>query len=246
MKFLSKLGSYLLFLRACFRKPDKWRMFWRSFFSEVYKMGNDSFGIVAIISLFIGAVTVIQFGSQLQGSLVPMTILGRIVRDANILEFSPTIVALVMAGKIGSNIASEIGTMKVSEQIDALEIMGVNAASYVALPKILAAIFAVPALVICSMFLSNVGGAISCYFSEMVTVDIYIQGLRMDFNGFFITHALTKAFFSSFLIATISSYNGYITEGGALEVGSSSTMAVVQSCIAIIFFDYILTQLMLY
>lgn len=246
MKFLSSLGSYLLFLAACFRKPDKWRMFWKAFFNEIYKMGNDSFGIVAIISLFIGAVTVIQFGSQLQGSLVPMTILGRIVRDANILEFSPTIVALVMAGKIGSNIASEIGTMKVSEQIDALEIMGLNAASYVALPKILAALFAVPALVVCSMFLSNIGGAISCFFSEMVTVDIYIQGLRMDFNGFFVTHALTKAFFSSFLIASISSYNGYITEGGALEVGSASTKAVVQSCIAIIFFDYILTQLMLY
>jgi len=127
-----------------------------------------------------------------------------------------------------------------------LEIMGINAASYVAVPKILAAIFAIPALVVCSMFLSNVGGAISCFFSEMVTVDIYIQGLRMDFNGFFVTHSLTKAFFSSFLIATISSYNGYITEGGALEVGSASTMAVVQSCIAIIFFDYILTQLMLY
>ncbi|OYU94934.1 MAG: ABC transporter permease [Bacteroidetes bacterium B1(2017)] len=246
MVFLNQFGSYILFLRACFRKPDKWSMFWRSLFTEVYKMGNDSFAIVSIISMFIGAVAVIQFGSQLQGSLVPMTILGRIVRDANILEFSPTITALVMAGKIGSNIASEIGTMKVSEQIDALEIMGVNAASYVALPKIVAALFAVPALVTYSMFLANVGGAISCYFSEMVTVDTYVQGLRMDFNSFFITHSLTKAVTSAFLISTISSLHGYQTEGGALEVGSASTKAVVQSCIAIIFFDYILTQLMLY
>lgn len=246
MIFLERFGKYLLFIQACFRKPDKWRMFWRSFFTEVYKMGNDSFAIVSIISLFIGAVALIQFGSQLQGSLVPMTVLGRIVRDANILEFSPTITALVMAGKIGSNIASEIGTMKVSEQIDALEIMGVNAASYVALPKIMAAVFAVPALITYSMFLSNLGGGISAYFSDMVSVDVYVQGLRLDFNGFFVTHALTKAFFSAFLIATISSFHGYETEGGALEVGSASTKAVVQSCIAIIFFDYILTQLMLY
>ncbi len=245
-KFFEQFGRYLLFLRSSFRKPDKWRMFWKAFFTEVYKMGNDSFAIVSIISTFIGAVAVIQFGSQLQGSLVPMTILGRIVRDANILEFSPTITALVMAGKIGSNIASEIGTMKVSEQIDALEIMGVNAASYVALPKIMAALFAIPALITYSMLLSNVGGAISCFFSGIVSVDVYVQGLRMDFDGFFITHALTKAVVSAFLIATISSYNGYRTEGGALEVGSASTMAVVQSCIAIIFFDYILTQLMLY
>lgn len=246
MRYIEAFGAYLLFIRACLRKPDKAPMFWRAFFTEVYKMGNASFGIVSIISLFVGAVTVIQFGSQLQDSLVPMTVLGRIVRDANILEFSPTITALVMAGKIGSNIASEIGTMKVSEQIDALEIMGVNSASFVALPKILASLFAIPALVTYAMFLSNFGGALSCYFTGIVSVDTYFQGLRLDFDPFFITHALTKAFLSGFLISTISSYNGYLTEGGALEVGSSSTKAVVQSCIAIIFFDYILTQLMLY
>ncbi len=226
--------------------PDKGKMFWRSFLAEVYKMGNDSFAIVSIISVFIGAVAVIQFGSQLQGSLVPMTVLGRIVRDANILEFSPTITALVMAGKIGSNIASEIGTMKVSEQIDALEIMGLNAANFVSLPKILASVVAIPALVTYSMFLSNLGGALSCFFTNIITVDIYVAGLRDTFDGFFITHALTKAFTSAFLISSISCYHGYKTEGGALEVGAASTKAVVQSCIAIIFFDYILTQLMLY
>ncbi len=246
MKYLAFFGSYLLFLRSCFRVPDKGKMFWRAFLAEVYKMGNDSFAIVSIISMFIGAVAVIQFGSQLQGSLVPMTILGRIVRDANILEFSPTITALVMAGKIGSNIASEIGTMKVSEQIDALEIMGLNSANFVVLPKVLAAIIAIPALVIYSMFLSNLGGAISCYFTEMVTVDMYVAGLRESFDGFYVTHALTKALTSAFLIATISAYHGFQTEGGALEVGSASTKAVVQSSIAIIFFDYILTQLMLF
>ena len=246
MLYFEIFGRYLLFLRACFRAPDKWRMFWKSFFVELYKMGNDSVSIVSIISVFIGGVTVIQFSSQLQGSLVPMTILGRIVRDANILEFSPTIIALVMAGKIGSNIASEIGTMKVSEQIDALEIMGVNAASYVVLPKILAAFIALPALVIYSMFLSNLGGALSCVVSGVVALDTYFQGLRMDFDSFYITFAITKAFVSAFLISTISAYNGYRTEGGALEVGSASTAAVVQSCLAIICFDYILTQIMLF
>jgi phospholipid/cholesterol/gamma-HCH transport system permease protein len=246
MKYLEFFGSYLLFLRSCFRVPDKGKMFRRALLTEIYKMGNDSFGIVSIISVFIGAVAVIQFGSQLQGSLVPMTILGRIVRDANILEFSPTITALVMAGKIGSNIASEIGTMKVSEQIDALEIMGLNSANYVGLPKILAALFAIPALVTYSMFLSNMGGAISCFFTQIVSVDVYVAGLRETFDGFYVTHALTKAITSAFLISSISAYHGYQTQGGALEVGSASTKAVVQSCIAIIFFDYILTQLMLY
>ncbi|MBC7382505.1 MAG: ABC transporter permease [Bacteroidia bacterium] len=246
MKYLAQFGAYLLFLRACFRMPDKWLMFRESFLRELYKMGNDSFLIVSIISIFIGAVGVIQIGYQLIGSLVPMYVLGRIVRDSNILEFSPTVTALVMAGKIGSNIASEIGTMKVSEQVDALEIMGVNAASYVALPKILASLFAIPALVTYSMFLSNFGGALSCELSGMISVDAYVQGLRMDFDSFSITFALTKAFVFAFLITTISAYHGYKTEGGALEVGSASTRAVVQSCIAIIFFDYILTQIMLY
>lgn len=246
MKYLEQFGRYLIFIRACFRPPDKWSMFRASFFRELFKMGNESFGIVSIISLFIGAVGVIQIGYQLIGSLVPMYVLGRIVRDSNILEFSPTITALVMAGKIGSNIASEIGTMKVSEQVDALEIMGVNAANYVALPKILASLFAIPALVTYSMFLSNLGGAISCELSGMISVDAYVQGLRMDFDSFSITFALTKAFVFAFLITTISAYHGYNTEGGALEVGSASTLAVVQSCIAIIFFDYILTQVMLY
>ncbi len=246
MTYLAQFGRYLIFIRACFRPPDKWRMFRESFFKELYKMGNDSFSIVSIISIFIGAVGVIQIGYQLIGSLVPMYVLGRIVRDSNILEFSPTITALVMAGKIGSNIASEIGTMKVSEQVDALEIMGVNAANYVALPKILASLFAIPALVTYSMFLSNLGGAISCELSGMISVDAYVQGLRMDFDSFSITFALTKAFVFAFLITTISAFNGYRTEGGALEVGAASTIAVVQSCIAIIFFDYILTQIMLY
>lgn len=246
MKYLSQFGRYLLFLRTSIGRPEKFRLFWELFIRELYKMGNDSFGIVSIISVFIGAVAVIQIGYQLIGSLVPMYVLGRIVRDSNILEFSPTVTALVMAGKIGGNIASEIGTMKVSEQIDALEIMGVNAAKYVVMPKLMAALIAIPSLVIYSMFLSNVGGVLSVNFTGIVTVDGYLQGLRMDFDGFSVTYALTKAVTFAFVITTISASHGYNTEGGALEVGWASTRAVVQSCIAIIFFDFILTQIMLY
>lgn len=209
-------------------------------------MGNDSFQIVSIISMFIGGVTVIQFGYQLQGTLAPQNLLGLIVRDANILEFSPTVIGLVMAGKIGSSIAGEIGTMKVSEQIDAMEIMGVNSANYVVLPKIISALITIPLIVTYSMSLSMVGGAISAELSGVVTLDVYINGLLWDFDGFNVVFSLTKAFVFGFLISSISSYQGYNTSGGALEVGESSTRAVVQSCIAIIFFDYVLAQIMLY
>jgi phospholipid/cholesterol/gamma-HCH transport system permease protein len=209
-------------------------------------MGNDSFQIVSIISMFIGGVTVIQFGYQLQGTLAPQNLLGLIVRDANILEFSPTVIGLVMAGKIGSSIAGEIGTMKVSEQIDALEIMGVNSANYVVFPKIISAVITMPLIVIYSMALSMVGGAISAELSGVVSIDVYVNGLLWDFDGYNVFFSLTKAFVFGFLISSISSFKGYNTTGGALEVGESSTKAVVQSCIAIIFFDYVLAQIMLY
>lgn len=209
-------------------------------------MGNDSFQIVSIISMFIGGVTVIQFGYQLSGTLAPANLLGRIVRDANILEFSPTIIGLVMAGKIGSSIAGEIGTMKVSEQIDALEIMGVNSANYVVLPKIISAIITMPIIVTYSMTLSMVGGAISTELSGVVSMQTYIDGLLWDFDGYNVFFSLVKAFVFGFVISSISSFHGYNTTGGALEVGESSTKSVVQSCIAIIFFDYALAQVMLY
>ncbi|MFN4083758.1 MAG: MlaE family ABC transporter permease [Bacteroidia bacterium] len=246
MKFFKEFGRYILFLQAVFKRPDRWVMFFKQFTREFYYMGNDSFQIVSIISMFIGGVTVIQFGYQLQGTLAPQNLLGLIVRDANILEFSPTVIGLVMAGKIGSSIAGEIGTMKVSEQIDAMEIMGVNSANYVVLPKIISALITIPLIVTYSMSLSMVGGAISAELSGVVTLDVYINGLLWDFDGFNVVFSLTKAFVFGFLISSISSYQGYNTSGGALEVGESSTRAVVQSCIAIIFFDYVLAQIMLY
>jgi len=246
MKFLSFLGQYIIFLKTIFKKPDRWNMFFKQFLREFYAMGNDSFQIVSIISMFIGGVTVIQFGYQLKGTLVPQNLLGLIVRDANILEFSPTIIGLVMAGKIGSSIAGEIGTMKVSEQIDALEIMGVNSANYVVLPKIISAVVTMPIVVTYSMALAMIGGAISAELSGVVSLDTYVNGLLWDFVGYNVFFSLTKAFVFGFLISSISSYQGYITTGGALEVGESSTKAVVQSCIAIILFDYLLAQIMLY
>lgn len=246
MKFFNQFGHYILFLNKVFKTPDRWRMFFKQFFREFYGMGNDSFQIVSIISMFIGGVTVIQFGYQLAGTLAPANLLGRIVRDANILEFSPTIIGLVMAGKIGSSIAGEIGTMKVSEQIDALEIMGVNSANYVVMPKIVSAIITMPIIVTYSMTLSMVGGAISTELSGVVSMQTYIDGLLWDFDGYNVFFSLVKAVVFGFVIASISSFHGYNTNGGALEVGESSTKSVVQSCIAIIFFDYALAQVMLY
>jgi phospholipid/cholesterol/gamma-HCH transport system permease protein len=246
MIFFNQFGHYILFLNQVFKKPDRWKMFFKSFFKEFYSMGNDSFQIVSIISMFIGGVTVIQFGYQLSGTLAPANLLGRIVRDANILEFSPTIIGLVMAGKIGSSIAGEIGTMKVSEQIDALEIMGVNSANYVVLPKIISSIITMPIITIYSITLSIAGGAISTELSGVVSMQTYIDGLLWDFDGYNVFFSLVKAFVFGFVISSISSFHGYNTSGGALEVGESSTKSVVQSCIAIIFFDYTLAQLMLY
>jgi phospholipid/cholesterol/gamma-HCH transport system permease protein len=167
------------------------------------------------------------------------------VRDSNILEFSPTITCLVLAGKVGSNIASEIGTMKVTEQIDAIEVMGINSRNYIALPKIVAGMITIPTLVIFAMFLSLLGGAVSGWISGMIAIEPFVQGLRADFMPFSVTFSMIKTFTFSFIITSVSSYYGYETEGGALEVGRSSTKAVVYSCVGIILFDYILSDLLL-
>jgi phospholipid/cholesterol/gamma-HCH transport system permease protein len=204
-----------------------------------------SFGIVSLISTFTGAVSTIQIGYQLVSGLVPEYLIGRIVRDSNILEFSPTVTCLVLAGKVGSSIASEIGTMKVTEQVDALEIMGVNSANYLVLPKIFAGLFTIPLLVIYAMFLSLLGGAISGSLSGIINLDFFVKGLRADFIPFSVTFSMIKAFTFAFIITSVSSFHGYKTEGGALEVGQSSTKAVVYSCMGIIFFDYIISELFL-
>lgn len=245
MKFFEHFGKYTLFLISLFRRPERKSVFLKQTIHEMYTIGVGSFGIISLISVFTGAVSTIQIGVQLVSSLVPEYILGRIVRDSNILEFSPTITCLVLAGKVGSSIASEMGTMKVTEQIDALEIMGINSANYLVLPKILAGVCTIPLLVIYSMALSIFGGSLSGVASDLISVDNFVKGLRTDFLAFSVTFALTKAVTFAFLITSISAYHGYRTEGGALEVGQSSTKAVVYSAVGVIIFDYVLSEILL-
>lgn len=246
MKFLQNFGEYILFLKAVFTKPEKLKIFRQQIITESYNIGNSSYGIIALISTFIGAVSTIQIGYQFEGSLLPDYLIGRIVRDSNILEFAPTITALVLGGKVGSSIASEIGTMKVTEQIDALEIMGINAASHTSFAKIIGGVITIPMLVLYAMILSLVGGAISGWLSGIISVEGFVKGLRTGFVGYNVVFAMTKAYTFSFIITSISAFQGFRTVGGALEVGESSTNAVVYSCIGIIFFDFILSQLMLF
>lgn len=245
MKFFEFIGQYVLFLRGLFSRPEKFRVFKKQLMLEMENIGLGSFGIVSLISTFTGAVSTIQIGYQLVSGLVPEYLIGRIVRDSNILEFSPTVTCLVLAGKVGSSIASEIGTMKVTEQVDALEIMGVNSANYLVLPKIVAGLFTIPLLVIYAMFLSLLGGALSGSLSGIINLDFFVKGLRADFIPFSVTFSMIKAFTFAFIITSVSSFHGYKTEGGALEVGQSSTKAVVYSCMGIIFFDYIISELFL-
>lgn len=234
-----------MFLLGLFKRPERFKVFSKQTLHEMSSIGVGSFGIVSLISVFTGAVSTIQIGVQLVSGLVPDYMLGTFVRDSNIYEFSPTITCLVLAGKVGSSIASEMGTMKVTEQIDALEIMGINSANYLVLPKILAGVLTIPLLVVYAMVLSIIGGAISGVMGDIISVDEYVRGLRTDFVPFSVWFALIKATTFAFLITSISSYHGYRTEGGALEVGRSSTMAVVYSAVAVIIFDYILSDILL-
>ena len=220
-------------------------MYRKQFFREVENLGVGSLGIVAIISVFMGAVITIQAAFGFESPWVPLYAVGMTTRDSMILEFAPTMVSLILAGKVGSNIASEIGTMRVSEQIDALEIMGINSAGYLIRPKILAAIFINPFLIIISMFLGLLGGWVLGVFTKVVTSNEYIYGIQYDFRPYNVYYALIKTVVFAFIITTVSAYHGYYTKGGALEVGQSSTKAVVYSNILILLFNFILTQILL-
>lgn len=245
MRILQHLGQYLFFLGKVFRQPAKRAIFRRNLFLELEKIGLDSIGIVAIISVFMGAVLALQVAYNTDSPLIPDYLVGYSTRQSMVLEFSPTIIALILAGKIGSNIASEIGTMRVTEQIDALEVMGINAAEYLVLPKITAALIVNPILVIFSIFLGTIGGWLSMVASNLVSTHDFLTGVYLDFSIYDVVYALIKTLVFAFLITSISGYYGYNTEGGALEVGRSSTKAVVSSSIMIIIANLILTQLLL-
>lgn len=245
MSFFEQLGKYFLLIAKIFAKPEKHRIYYKQMIREVESLGINSFGIVVIISIFVGAVITIQTNYNIENPLLPRYLVGVTVRDSLLLEFSSTMVALILAGKVGSSIASEIGTMRVSEQIDALETMGINAASYLILPKLIAALFFFPILSLLSMFVGIFGGYLICIISDVVPPNDYIYGIQYVFYPHYVSYALTKVVFYAFIIVTISAFHGFYANGGALEVGRSSTRAVVQSSIVVLLANLALTKLIL-
>ena len=245
MNLLYHIGNYFLLMRRVFSKPEKARIFFKLFIREIEMLGINSLGIVIIISVFMGAVITLQTAYNIESPFIPDYLIGLTARDSMILEFSSTIVGLILAGKVGSNVASEIGTMRISEQIDALEIMGVNSANYLILPKIAAAVFINPFLNIISIFIGLIGGYLAVIMSGAISADQYLLGLHYVFVPFYVTYSLVKTVFFAFVITSVPAYHGYYATGGALEVGRSSTRAVVYSSILILLINVIVTQLML-
>ena len=245
MNIITHFGNYLLMLKGMFTKPENLRMYWKEFVHQAVEIGVGSLPIVVIISVFLGAVTTVQTTYQLVSPLVPLSTIAQIVRDGLLLELSPTVVCIVLAGVAGSKIASELGNMRVSEQIDALEIMGINTKSYLILLKIIASMLVIPCLITLSVALGIWGGRLAGHYTGLISTDIYDAGLCENLNTFYINYALYKAYTFAFIISTISAYYGYYVKGGALEIGRASASAVVVSCILILISDYILALLLL-
>jgi phospholipid/cholesterol/gamma-HCH transport system permease protein len=239
------LGRYYMLMGRVFARPEKHSVYYKQFIREIEKIGLNSIGIVAIISAFMGAVITIQTAYNLNNPLLPSYLVGLGTRESMILEFSSTMVALILAGKVGSSIASELGTMRVTEQIDALEIMGVNSASFLILPKILAAMVFNPLLALISMTVGIWGGWAVGTYVGVVTTEQFIGGIRYSFNPDFIVYSLVKTVVFAFLITSIAAYYGYSVEGGSVEVGQSSTKAVVYSSVVVLLFNLLLTQLLM-
>lgn len=244
MKVFSEIGSYFLLLNRVFSRPEKTSIYWRQLLLEIEKLGIQSLGIVAIISVFMGGIITLQLTYNMTNPLMPTYIIGLGNRDTLILEFSCTVLSLMLAGKVGSNIASEIGSMRITEQIDSLELMGVNSASFLILPKTIAVVFMSPVLFILSVFCGIIGGLIAGPVSGVVTVAEYMGGITTTFVPFFVTFSIIKTLVFGFLIATVPAYQGFNVQGGALEVGRASTRSVVNTSILILFFDLVLTQLL--
>lgn len=239
------IGKYFIFLGTLFIRREKIGVYWKRFVDESVSIGVNSVFIVAIVSIFIGAVSCIQTAYNLVSPIIPISTVALIVRDMAILELAPTITCVVLAGKVGSNIAGELGTMRITEQIDALEVMGINSASYLVLPKVLAAMVTFPMLVVMAAFLNIWGGYLAGTLTEVITPKDYIYGIRQDFVPYNIFFMCVKPLVFGFLISSISSFQGFFTRGGAFEVGQSSTQAVTNSCIAVLIADYLLAQLLL-
>ncbi len=245
MSIFKETGEYLLLMKKVFSRPEKFSIYRKRALFEMEAIGLNSIGIVAIISVFMGAVVVIQMANNLENPFIPKMLIGYATRESIVLEFSSTIVALILAGKVGSNIASEIGTMRITEQIDALEIMGVNSASYLILPKIVAAVVFFPFLTILSIAIGIIGGWAIAYLTGIMIPADYIDGLLMDFKPYSIVYSLIKTAVFAYIITSISAFYGYYAKGNSLEVGAASTRAVVASSVVIMIYNLILTQVLL-
>ena len=244
LKQLHTLGSYLTLMGRCIAVPDRWRMFMKQYVKEMSQLGVDSIGIVLLISFFIGAVICIQIKLNIQSPWMPRWVSGYTTREIMLLEFSSSIMCLILAGKVGSNIASELGTMRVTQQIDALDIMGVNSANYLITPKILGLMTLMPFLVIFSDLTGIIGAYATAYIGHILSPDDLTMGLQHSFNPWFVWMSIIKSVVFAFIIASVSSYCGYSVEGGSVEVGKASTASIVNSSIIILFTDVFLTHLL--
>jgi phospholipid/cholesterol/gamma-HCH transport system permease protein len=245
MNYFEHVGKYFAMLKQVFKKPQKWSVFKEMLFREIEDLGLKSLGIVMFISFFVGGVVAIQTALSVDNPFIPKYLIGFATKRSVILEFAPTFMSVILAGKVGSFITSSIGTMRVTEQIDALEVMGINSLNYLVLPKIIAVLFFYPLLILLAMFLGIYGGFIAGLLTDLFFTEDFIYGIQLDFNPFFIQYALIKTLVFAFVIATIPAYHGYYVKGGSLAVGRASTQAVVWTSIVIILLNYFLTQMLL-
>jgi phospholipid/cholesterol/gamma-HCH transport system permease protein len=245
LRFLMQFGKYILLYKKVFSRPEKPAVYYKQTMHEMVYLGLNSVGIITIISFFMGAVITLQTAYNTENPIYPTYLIGLGCRDSILLEFSSTITALILAGKVGSNIASEIGTMRVTEQIDALETMGVNSASYLILPKVIATLLFNPVLTLISISVGIFGGWIAGTAAGVISSQDFIYGIQYSFIPYYVTYAIIKTLFFAFIITTVSAFQGYFVDGGSLEVGRASTKAVVYSSIIVLLFNVILTQLLL-
>ena len=244
MNSLHHFGTYLIWLKQVFKKPENSYMYWRETLRQMNSIGIGSLVIVGIIAIFIGAVTAVQFSYQMNGTLIPRFYIGYIVRDMTIIELAPTFSCMVLAGKVGSSLASELGGMRQKEHIDAMEIMGVNTSGFLVQPKIIAAVTVIPMLVCLAAFVSSIGGYMAAVPTGLFTNEEFIRGIRSFFVPYNVSMMFVKAVVFSFILTTVSCYQGYFVKGGSIELGNASTRAVVYSNILILFSDYIIAAVM--
>ena len=244
--FFESVGRYLLFLQQVFRKPEKWKIFWKQAVLEADKLILSSIIIVGVISVFIGGVLVIQTASNLENPIIDKMYVGYMVRESLVLEFCSTMIALILAGKMGSSIASELGSMRITEQIDAMNMMGVNPAGFLVLPKVTVATLLSPLLMLLSFALGIAGGYVVVQATGIIATSQYVTGLKFCYNGFYVFYSCFKMSLFCFIISSVSAFNGYYAKGGSLGVGYSSTRSIIIASILILMFDLIVTQLMLY